>query len=72
MDTKLLEMIFKTGLGKSFKITLDNPKVDITPLETQAAMNLVISKNLFAIEGGITEVGSAQIVTTGTQAIDFV
>ncbi len=68
----ILEMIFKTGAGKTFKLTFDNPREDITPLEIETAMDLVITKDIFSVEGGLTEVFGANIVTTETQVIDFV
>ncbi len=70
MET-MLEMIFKTGAGRSYRLTLDNPKEDLTPLEIQDAMNLVISKDLFAVEGGVAEIDSAQLITTQTEPIVF-
>jgi hypothetical protein len=70
MDT-MLEMIFKTGMGRRFRLTLDSPKPDITPAEIEAAMNLIIEKNLFAVDGGVAEIDSAQIITTQTEEIVF-
>ena len=32
MDT-MLEMIFKTGMGRRFRLTLDSPKPDLTLLK---------------------------------------
>jgi hypothetical protein len=68
MDT-MLEMIFKTGLGRSFRLTLNNPRTDLTPTEVEDAMNLIIEKDLFAAEGGVAEIDSAQIVTTQVETI---
>ena len=64
-------MIFKTGLGRSYRLTLDNPRSDLTPGEIQAAMNLVISKDLFNVDGGVAEIDSAQLVTTQVEPIVF-
>jgi len=71
MET-MLEMIFKTGAGKRFRLTLDSPRPDLDPSEVQAAMNLVISRNLFAVDGDVTEIDSAHIITTSTAAIELV
>jgi len=65
----MLEMVFKTGMGRRFRLTLDNPRPDITPSEVEAAMNLIISKDLFAAEGGVAEIESAQIITTQSETI---
>ena len=70
METEL-EMIFKTGTGKKFRIAFDNPRTDVAPAEIQAAMDLVIGKNLFAVDGGVTAIESAQTVTTQTEAVEF-
>lgn len=67
----LLEMVFKTGSGKKFKITLDSPKEEITPAEIESAMNLIISKNLFAVDGELSEIDSARIITTQTDELIF-
>ena len=70
METEL-EMVFKTGAGKKFRIAFDNPRTDVAPAEIQAAMDLVIGKNLFAVDGGVTAIESAQTVTTQTEAVEF-
>ncbi|NLC43845.1 MAG: DUF2922 domain-containing protein [Clostridiales bacterium] len=70
MET-MLEMIFKTGAGRSYRLTLNSPKADLTPSEIQDAMNLVISKDLFAVDGGVAEIDSAQLITTQTEPIVF-
>ena len=68
MDT-MLEMIFKTGMGRTFRLTLNNPRADLTPSEVEDAMNLIIDKDLFAVEGGVAEIDSAQIITTQVETI---
>lgn len=68
---KVLAMNFKTGLGRNMRITLDDPKEDVTPEEIKDTMDLMIEKNLFNVEGGIAEIGSASIVTTQTQEVVF-
>ncbi|MGI6570154.1 MAG: DUF2922 domain-containing protein [Caldicoprobacterales bacterium] len=70
MET-MLEMLFRTGAGRRFRLTLDDPKPDLTPAEIEAAMNLVIEKSLFAVDGNIVEIESANIITTQTQPIVF-
>ena len=68
MDT-MLELVFKTGMGRRFRLTLNSPRPDITPSEAEAAMNLIIDKDLFAVEGGVAQIDSAQIITTQTETI---
>lgn len=71
MEEKVLVMVFKTGAGKSFRITLDNPKEGITPEEVTAAMNLIISKDLFDVDGGVTEASEANIITTNKEVLSI-
>jgi len=68
---QVLEMVFKTGTGKSFRITLDAPRIDIDPVEVEAAMNLIISKDIFNVEGGLVAIEGANIITTEEEQIVF-
>lgn len=68
-EEKVLEMIFKTGAGRSFRLTFDDPREDLTPAEVRSAMELVISKNVFAVEGDVTAIDKAQIVTTQNEVL---
>lgn len=45
-------------------MTIDSPKPVLTPLEIQTAMNAIIAKNIFTIEGGLTEIGEANTIDT--------
>jgi len=47
---QVLEMVFKTGLGRSYRITLDDPRWDIQPAEVKSFMDLVIGINPFDID----------------------
>ncbi|NLJ40367.1 MAG: DUF2922 domain-containing protein [Clostridiales bacterium] len=68
---KVLAMSFKTGMGKSMRVTLEDPKDDITPEEVEEAMELIIAKDVFNVEGGVAEIAGANITTTETQQIVF-
>ncbi|HOB20999.1 MAG TPA: DUF2922 domain-containing protein [Candidatus Atribacteria bacterium] len=67
----ILEMFFKTGSGKTFRLAVDDPKPGLTPAEVEAAMDLIVSRNIFAVEGGLASVDSAQIVTTNVEPVIF-
>ena len=56
---KVLAMSFKTGLGRSMRITLEDPREDLTSGEVRDAMNLIISKDIFNVEGGVAEIAGA-------------
>lgn len=67
----ILELYFRTGLGRTFRISLDNPREDITPLEVEAVMNRILDKDIFDVPGGLTEILRAQLISTETQRIEF-
>ena len=62
--SKILEMIFKTGQGKKFRLTLSDPRDDVTGQEIQTVMDLIISKNPFDVDGGLAEIDEVNIITT--------
>lgn len=66
---QVLQMTFRTGTGSEFRIALNNPKVDLTPAQILAAMDTIVNKNVFNVEGGLIEALSANIVSTQTQPI---
>lgn len=41
---KVLQMNFRTGLGRSMRITLEDPREDITAEDIKNVMNLIISR----------------------------
>jgi hypothetical protein len=67
-----LEMVFKTGQGRTYRITLDDPRFDLQPAEVKAFMDLVISVNPFDVEGGLVEIAEANIINTEVQPLQLV
>ena len=53
------------------RLTLEDPREDITPEDVEATMNLIIFMDIFNVEGGVAEIGSANIVTTQSQQVVF-
>jgi|GEM_PF-106200 len=47
-----LRMVFRNQDGRNVTITLDNPREDLTAAEIEAAMDLVIARNIFTSTGG--------------------
>ena len=41
---KVLQMNFRTGVGRNMRISLEDPREDITAEDIKAVMNLIISK----------------------------
>lgn len=49
---KTLRMVFSSQAGRNVTITLDNPRSDLTAAEIEAAMDLIIARNIFTSSGG--------------------
>lgn len=70
--TKLL-MTFKTDLDKKISIILDDPREDLSEAEIKSAMDLIVSKNIFTINGSnIVSSINAKVVITDTTDYDLV
>ncbi len=50
--TQTLRLVFKNQSGKNVTISLDNPRDEVTAAEIEAAMDLVIARNIFTSTGG--------------------
>lgn len=71
-QTKKLVMTFKTNDDKKVSLSVDNPREDITENEIKSAMELIVSKNVFAPNGSdIVAVVEAKIVVTDTTEYDL-
>ena len=71
-QTKRLLMTFKTTDDKKVSLSVDNPMEDITESEIKDAMDLVVSKNIFAPNGAdIVSAVEAKVVVTDTTAYDL-
>ena len=68
-QTKRLLMTFKTTDDKKVSLSVDNPREDI---EIKDAMDLVVSKNIFAPNGAdIVSAVEAKVVVTDTTSYDL-
>lgn len=66
MSSKL-ELIFATDQHGKFKLTLYDPRPDLTETEVENAMNTIIEKNIFSSSAGNpTAILSARVVSTDT------
>lgn len=52
VNTKTLRMVFRNEAGKNVTISLDSPREDVTSAEIEAAMDLVIARNILTSSGG--------------------
>ena len=71
-QTKKLVLTFKSSDDKKVSLSVDNPREDITENEIKSAMDLVVSKNIFAPNGSdIVDVVEAKVIVTDTTEYDF-
>lgn len=69
---KRLVMNFKTLLGKKVAISVDDPREDLTEEDIKDAMNVILSKNIFTVNGDDLQTAvDAKIVETGTTEFDL-
>lgn len=72
-ENKKLVMTFKNEVDKEVTISIDDPKDDITEQQIKAAMDLIVSKNIFKKGNyALTAVVDAKIVNTQTTEYDLV
>ena len=71
-QTKRLVMTFKTDDDKKISLSVDDPREDVNEAEIKSAMDLVVSKNIFAPGGAdIVEAIEAKVVVTDTTSYDL-
>lgn len=72
MDKTKLEMDFLDTLNKVNRISLDDPRIDLISSEIQAAMDIMITHNIFASkDGDFVAVGGARVITTNVNEMEF-
>lgn len=68
--TKTLEMVFRDAFGKETIIRLADPKEGLTQAEVEAAMDLIVSANIFETKtGDLVQTAEARIVTLDTAVL---
>ena len=74
MDVLLkLMMTFRTTAGNKVSLSIDDPRSDLSEQEIKDAMELIITKDVFAPNGAtLTEAVEAKVVRTDTTAYDLV
>ena len=71
-QTKRLLMTFKTDGDRKVSLVVDDPRDDISESDIKAAMDLIVSKNIFAPNGGdIVQAVEAKVVVTDTTPYDL-
>ena len=49
---RVIRLSFTTVGGKTYSLSLPNPKASLSKAEAEAAMDVVLSKNIFITTGG--------------------
>lgn len=71
IKTKLI-MNFKTELDKKISLTVDSPRTDLTEEEIHDVMLLILSKDIFNINGvSLVSLVDAKVVSTDTTEYDL-
>ena len=65
--SRVLRLTFTTAGGKTFAITIPNPRVDLQQAEAVAAMNSIIASDLFLTSSGaLTGIRDIRVIDTST------
>lgn len=64
-----LVLTFKLQNGKTFRLSIPDPKPNLTAAEVDSVMNLIVQKNIFATSSPIVEKVSARIVDREVNAL---
>jgi len=67
-----LVMTFVNEFGENVSMTLDDPRADIIEADITAAMNLIVSKNVFKHKGSdLVGIVEAKIIATDTTEFEL-
>ncbi len=68
--TKVLELQFITEFGKSAHLAVDEPKEPVVEADVTAAMNAIITNNVFqSSSGALTNIKGARLVERTVQEL---
>ncbi|WP_010677115.1 DUF2922 domain-containing protein [Bacillus timonensis] len=69
---KTLEMQFTNEAGKTATVSIENPKEPVDPAAVTAAMDLIVSSDVFLTPGGpITAKKGARVVERNIEAVEI-
>ncbi len=65
-EVKTLQLSFRNDEGRAVTFSIANPVEPLVPQDVEDAMNLIITKNIFATNGGdIVEKVSSRLISRG-------
>jgi len=67
---KVVRLTFTTAGGKTFSITIPDPREDLDKAEAEAVMDTIIQKNIFLTSSGEL-IGKRDIKVVGTTTNDL-
>lgn len=71
MPESKLQMVFLNAGNKTTRMSIDDPKEDLTTKEVTEVMNNIISTGIFNSSGGdIVSIDSAKIITTQVEELE--
>ena len=68
--SNVLRLTFTTDVGKTFSITIPDPREDLDKAQAEAVMDTIIQKNIFLTSNG-TLIGKRDIRIVGTSTNDL-
>lgn len=72
MENKKLEMDFIDELNKRFRLSIDDPKEDLETIQVEAAMDEILSHNIFTSNGvDLVSYNAARVITTVVEEMEF-
>lgn len=72
MENTRLEMDFLDELNKRVRISIDDPRSDISENEIKTAMETIIAQNIFiSNEGDLVSIDGARLVRTTVTEMEF-
>lgn len=72
MEKTILQMDFLDEIGKTFRISVENPLEDLAQSEVEAAMDSIITRNCFISNGtDLVSKKGARIITTYLNELVF-
>lgn len=67
---KSLQLVFKNASGTTKIITISNPKENLSKAETDAAMQKIVTANVFSTVGGdLVQAVEARVVNRNVQVL---
>ena len=72
MIKTVLELDFLDGVDKKFKLSVQDPKIDLEEMEVEAAMGDILEQNIFISNNtDLVKTVGAKVITTTVKNMEF-